>query len=141
MICSLFFQLALAALVILTAGCDTQNTGGGIQVSPPEQVNLTASNNGEKITLFAGQELVIQLDGNPTTGYTWEAKDLDATMFKQIGDATFSSSNPDLVGSGGTRDSVLQGAQNRHRKSNLGLSSPMGDERATAGHVLDYCDG
>ena len=102
MIRSLFFKFALAALIILTAGCGTQKSGGDIQVSPPEQVNLTASNNGEKITLFAGQELVIQLVGNPTTGYTWEAKDLDASMFKQFGDATFSSSNPDLVGSGGT---------------------------------------
>jgi inhibitor of cysteine peptidase len=99
---SMFFQLALAALIFLTAGCGAQKSGGDIQVSPPEQVNLTASNNGEKITLYAGQELVIQLDGNPTTGYTWEAKDLDATMFKQVGDATFASSNPNLVGSGGT---------------------------------------
>ena len=102
MIRSLFFQLVLAALIILTAGCGTQKTGRDIQVSPPELVNLTASNNGEKITLFAGQELVIQLVGNPTTGYTWEAKNLDASMFKQIGDATFSSSNPDLVGSDGS---------------------------------------
>ena len=102
MIRSLFFQLALVALFILTTGCGAQKTGRDIQVSPPELVNLTASNNGEKITLFAGQELVIQLVGNPTTGYTWEAKDLDASMFKQIGDATFSSSNPDLVGSDGS---------------------------------------
>ena len=102
MIRHLFFQSALAALIILTTGCGSQKVGGTLQVSPPEQVNLTASNNGEKITLFAGQELVIQLDGNPSTGYTWDAKDLDTTMFNQVGDATFSSSNPNLVGSGGT---------------------------------------
>lgn len=98
-----FFLSALALLIIISASCGARNSPGDIQVSPPEQVNLSASNNGQKITLFAGQELVITLAGNPTTGYTWEAKNLDATMFKQLGDPTFSSSNPNLVGSGGTQ--------------------------------------
>jgi inhibitor of cysteine peptidase len=89
---------ALAAVIVLTSGCGAKQ----MQVSPPEQVNLTASDNREKVTLFAGQELIIQLNGNPSTGYTWEAKDLDATMFKQVGGPKFSSSNPNLVGSGGT---------------------------------------
>lgn len=92
------FLTALAAVIVLTAGCGPQQ----VQMSPPEQVNLTASDNRGKVTLFADQELVIQLNGNPSTGYTWEAKDLDATMFEQVGDAKFSSSNPNLVGSGGT---------------------------------------
>ena len=94
----LFFQTGLAALIILTVGCGS----APVQVSPPEQVNLTASDNGQKLTLFAGQELVIQLPGNPSTGYTWEAKDLDAGMFQQVGEPVFVSSNTNLVGSGGT---------------------------------------
>ncbi|MGD0752971.1 MAG: protease inhibitor I42 family protein [Anaerolineales bacterium] len=98
----LFFQSALAAVIILTVGCGRYSGSGSVQVSPPEQVNLTASDNGQKITLFAGQELVIQLAGNPSTGYTWEAKDLDAGMFQQVGEAVFASSNPNLVGSGGS---------------------------------------
>lgn len=89
---------ALTAVIVLTAGCKPQQ----VQVSPPEQVNLTAADNGEKVTLFADQELVIQLDGNPSTGYAWETKDADATMFEQVGDAKFTSSNPNLAGSGGT---------------------------------------
>jgi inhibitor of cysteine peptidase len=98
----LFFQTALVAVIILTAGCGSHAGSGPVQVSPPEQVNLTASDNGQKITLFVGQELVIQLPGNPSTGYTWEAKDLDTGMFQQEGDAVFASSNTNLVGSGGT---------------------------------------
>jgi len=97
----LFLNTALVAVTLLAAGCARPGSGP-IQVSPPEQVNLSASDNGQKMTLFAGQELVIQLDGNPSTGYTWEAKDLDATMFQQVGDAVFSSSHPGLVGSGGS---------------------------------------
>jgi inhibitor of cysteine peptidase len=98
----LFFQAALAALIILAAGCGSHAGSGPVQVSPPEQVNLTASDNGQKITLFAGQELIIQLPGNPSTGYTWEAKDLDASMFQQVGEPVFAASNPNLVGSSGT---------------------------------------
>lgn len=92
------FLTALTAVSLLTAGCEPQK----VQVSPPEQVNLTGADNGEKVALFADQELVIQLDSNPSTGYTWETKDMDATMFEQAGDAKFTSSNPNLVGSGGT---------------------------------------
>ena len=97
---ALFFQTALAALILMAAGC-AHPVNADVQVSPPEQVNLTASDNGRKITLFAGQELVIQLDGNPSTGYTWEAKDLDASIFQQVGEPVFASSNSNLVGSGG----------------------------------------
>lgn len=84
-------------------GCSSGSGSGTVQVSPPEQVNLTASDNGQNLTLFAGQELVIQLAGNPSTGNTWEVKDLEEGMFQQVGEAVFAASNPNLVGSSGTQ--------------------------------------
>jgi predicted secreted protein len=42
------------------------------------------------------------LNGNPSSGYTLETKDLDTTMFEQVVDAVITSSNPGLVGSDGT---------------------------------------
>jgi inhibitor of cysteine peptidase len=98
------FLTTLAVAIILSTGCAPQQ----FQVSPPEQVNLVDSNNGENVRLFAGQELIIQLDGNPTTGYTWETKDLDTKMFAQVGEVQFTSSNPKLVGSGGTQTLTLK---------------------------------
>jgi inhibitor of cysteine peptidase len=98
------FLTALAVVIILSSGCAPQQ----LQVSPPEQVNLVASNAGQNVRLFAGQELIIQLDGNPTTGYTWETKDLDTKMFAQVGEVQFTSSNPKLVGSGGTQTLTLK---------------------------------
>ena len=94
------FLTALLAVIILSA-CGSQSQS--IQVSPPEQLPITASDNGTKVTAFAGQELVITLDGNPSTGYTWETKDLDKTVFSQVGETQFNSSNPNLAGSGGTQ--------------------------------------
>lgn len=87
-------QLILASLtliLILATACTS-----------PQSVNLTSADNGGKAVVKEGGQIIIKLDGNPSTGYSWEAKDLDATMFKQAGDPVFSSSNPGLVGSGGT---------------------------------------
>jgi inhibitor of cysteine peptidase len=66
------------------------------------QTRLTAADNGKAVIVNAGEQIVITLDGNPSTGYSWEAKDLDASMFQQVGEAKFKNSNPALVGSGGT---------------------------------------
>jgi inhibitor of cysteine peptidase len=68
----------------------------------PKPVKLTAAERGGSVTVNAGQQFTITLDGNPSTGYTWEPKDLDASMFQQVGDAQFISDNTGLVGAGGT---------------------------------------
>jgi len=98
------FLTTLAVAIILSSGCAPKQ----YQVSPPEQVNLVAADNGQNIRLFAGQELIIQLDGNPTTGYTWETRDLDTKMFMQVGEVQFTSSDPKLVGSGGIQTLTLK---------------------------------
>jgi inhibitor of cysteine peptidase len=67
-----------------------------------KQLTLTAADNGTRVEVKSGGEITLTLDGNPSTGYTWEAKDLDKAMFEQLGDPVFISSNPGQVGSGGT---------------------------------------
>jgi inhibitor of cysteine peptidase len=98
------FLTALVSVITLSACSQPQS----IQVSPPEQLPIAASDNGTKVNAFVGQELVITLDGNPSTGYTWETKDMDPTMFSQDGETQFTSSNPDVVGSGGTQTLTIR---------------------------------
>ena len=98
------FLIAIIVVLILSA-CSHPQT---VQVSPPEQLPIATADNGTKVNAFVGQELVITLEGNPSTGYTWETKDLDTTMFQQVGDATFTSSNPNLVGAGGTQTLTIK---------------------------------
>jgi inhibitor of cysteine peptidase len=83
--------VVLFMVISFVAGCSTA-----------EKVNLTSADKGDQVQIKSGGELVITLDGNPSTGYTWEAQDLDTTFFQLIGDPVFFSSNPDLVGSSGT---------------------------------------
>jgi inhibitor of cysteine peptidase len=81
---------ALACVLILAAACSSK------------PARLTVADNNGQLEVKVGDKIIIELEGNPSTGYAWEAKDLDASMFQQIGDPVFKSSNPELVGSGGT---------------------------------------
>ena len=85
----------LASLLALATGCGAR------------QVRLSAADAGRQVAIRAGEQLVISLEGNPTTGYTWEAQDLDPAMFRQIGEVKFRSTNPNLVGSGGIQTLTL----------------------------------
>ena len=82
--------IVLAVTMILSTGCG------------PREVKVTTAENGGQIEVKAGDQFVVELEGNPSTGYTWEARDLDTNMFQQIGDAEFTSGDPGLVGAGGT---------------------------------------
>ena len=85
----------LVSLLVLTTGCGAR------------QVRLSAADEGKQVTIHTGEQLVISLDGNPTTGYTWEAQDLDASLFRQVGEVKFDSSSPGLLGSGGVQTLTL----------------------------------
>ena len=85
--------LIFVVLFVLTvsAGC-----GGSADVK------LSAADNGKTVDAKVGGQIVIELEGNPSTGYNWEPKDLDTQMLQPIGEPEFKSSAPGLVGSAGT---------------------------------------
>ncbi len=58
------------------------------------------SNNNTTINLTTGRFLVITLEGNPTTGYTWEVEELNEQVLQQVGDIAFVQdyAEPGLVG-------------------------------------------
>ncbi len=71
--------------------------------SPPQQtsaISLSADDAGRRIELSKGHTLNISLASNPTTGYRWEAKDLDEEILRQIGEPEFESQSK-LVGAPG----------------------------------------
>jgi inhibitor of cysteine peptidase len=82
--------LLAAALALATgAGC-----GSG-------RILFTEAQDGEQVQVAVGEEFSIRLPGNPSTGYSWEPQDLDASLFEQAGEPEFESSDPSLVGAGG----------------------------------------
>ena len=61
----------------------------------------TYTDPGQTINIGVGQEFVIALGSNPTTGYGWQ-ESYDETMLELIGgQSTYEPSKEDLVGAGG----------------------------------------
>jgi inhibitor of cysteine peptidase len=61
---------------------------------------LTEDDNSRSIELDSGQKLSISLEGNPTTGYTWEVESPDSGPLEQLGEPEFEASS-EAIGAGG----------------------------------------
>ena len=59
------FVIVLASFALAACGGKTQT--------------VTENDNGKTVTLNTGDKLVVKLDGNPTTGYTWQLNDFDTS--------------------------------------------------------------
>jgi inhibitor of cysteine peptidase len=85
--------LILVAVVVLTLGL----VAGCVGVKTYKDV-------GENIDISVGQEFIIALGSNPTTGYSWQAS-YDETMLELVGgESTYEpeETDKDIVGAGGT---------------------------------------
>jgi predicted secreted protein len=63
----------------------------------PEQVVLTEEDNGSSVNVYKGQELIIELESNPSTGYRWEIREIDKSIFRLSG-IEFGKPETDLLG-------------------------------------------
>jgi inhibitor of cysteine peptidase len=66
---------------------------------PQTVTTLSAADGGSTVTLSTGDRLYVELEGNPTTGFTWELDSLPSIL-EQLGDATFVPES-ELIGGGG----------------------------------------
>jgi len=82
--------MVLLAISILAAACASN------------ALALEAKDDGRKVKIEKGQTLVIALKSNPSTGYLWEAVELDETVLQQKGEAKFKAQSK-LVGAPGVQ--------------------------------------
>ncbi len=76
----------------------------GIPPVEPEEVNVDEKDDGSQVELEQGQILVVTLESNPTTGYSWQVVEAQGSILEQMGEAEFKQSDtgePPLVGAGG----------------------------------------
>jgi inhibitor of cysteine peptidase len=86
------FALLLVAVVLAAvSGCAAKSA-----------LALEAKDNGSQIQLEKGQTLAISLEGNPSTGYTWEMVESEGSILRQVGEIEFKAES-DLVGAPGTQ--------------------------------------
>jgi|GEM_PF-968290 len=78
-----------------------------------EPVRLTEEDNGKTVEMTVGQELILRLKGNATTGFAWTVAKLDGDALKQAGKVEYEQENTGRMGSGGvyvaTFEAVKQG--------------------------------
>jgi inhibitor of cysteine peptidase len=63
---------------------------------------VTQKDNGKTIDLSVGQDFLIQLDENPTTGYRWEVREIDTDLIDRTEDQ-YSQNLDSETGGGGVR--------------------------------------
>ncbi len=66
-----------------------------------QTITMMQTDNGKSVQAHAGDTIVIQLDENASTGYTWAVNKTDTTVL-MLQSSTYTSSG-NLPGSGGTR--------------------------------------
>jgi len=89
---------ALVVLLILLLGIGgtaLPAAGAGEAV-----VSLSEANDGDPVALRGDQTLVIDLEGNLSTGYLWEVAEVDDAILQQVGQFEFRQYS-DVVGSAG----------------------------------------
>jgi len=96
--------LLLGFSLLAACGSDVVNTNPEVQVldEAPLEQTLTDPASGTEVALRPEGQLRLKLDSNPTTGYYWYLKDLDASQLDQLSDGYFADPAPEgVVGSGG----------------------------------------
>lgn len=62
---------------------------------------LDEADNGRTIAVASGQDVVVSLPGNPTTGYSWQVAVADSSVLQEARPVAYMPSGT-LIGSGGT---------------------------------------
>lgn len=107
-----WWVLLLVLVTVGVAGC-----GRG-----SDEVVLDETDSGREIRLAPGQTLVIRLESNPSTGYSWGRTDTDSTILVQEGEAEYSAdvSSQNRVGAGGVETLRFKAAQAGETSLELG---------------------
>ncbi len=90
MISRIFWIVVFIIPALTLQGCNTMN----------EKIEINEAQNDSSIELSVGDELVIALEGNPTTGYQWEMLPINNNVVELQNQPEYKSGGS-LVGSGG----------------------------------------
>ena len=73
---------------------------GGCRNDDDDPVTIDAADAGTTVDLRPADVLVVELEGNPTTGYSWEVETIDTAVLELVGEPEFEPDS-DAVGAGG----------------------------------------
>jgi predicted secreted protein len=99
----LHWCMAVGVAVVLVALCGlaSDSVVAG-EVSGRKGVVVTERDNGKTVKAAVGEQIVVRLASNPTTGYQWRTGKLDPVHLKPVCESRYEPPNGHLVGAGGT---------------------------------------
>ncbi len=105
----IFTILAAPALILmLCLSCSSKNASPKVNPDQAaarlfETINLSDKDNGGKVKMEVGQNLILSLKDNPSTGYRWDTVELDESILPLLTrDYKQREAKPGMVGVGGT---------------------------------------
>lgn len=85
-------RLCIALTIALALGrCTSQG----------ERATLSKADHGRQVRVRPGQEIILRLEGNPTTGFSWEVAEIDSATLVQHKEVEFAPQS-NLIGAPGT---------------------------------------
>jgi inhibitor of cysteine peptidase len=93
-----------------TPPAETFTVSVTVKAAAEPALTLTERDDGGKRELKAGQRVLVLLNGNPTTGYTWQVDSkVDSKVLRQIGEPGFHQ-DAGLTGAGGIESVLFEAA-------------------------------
>ena len=91
---------ALATVIVTITACTLFQ---GTPKPPPEPVTVSADQSGTSVALASGQDLVVRLPSNPTTGYRWIYVEPKDAVLRVDGPSSYEAQSAGgAAGAGGT---------------------------------------
>lgn len=75
--------VASSVLLLLSMTACKQMSGTDSKIS------IGTNDSGKTVTLHQGDTLIVTLDGNPTTGYSWLMQTMEPAILEQVGEPAF----------------------------------------------------
>jgi inhibitor of cysteine peptidase len=88
----LLYGVLLMSLALVGASCDSDDDD--------DEIIIRESQSGSEVVVSTGDRILVILDSQPSTGYTWGITELDEAVVRRCGDPGFSASS-DVVGAPG----------------------------------------
>ncbi|MDG2182917.1 MAG: protease inhibitor I42 family protein [Mariniblastus sp.] len=103
-------------------------SGNGAAAKRKKAIRLTSKDNGKTIAVTLGQKIQIQLDSNPTTGFSWVDQSKSKSV-RLIGEIKYAASG-DAIGSGGVSTASFMSTQPGKSEIKLGYLRTFEDKPA-----------
>ena len=105
--------------------------------SLPNNVSVDASSSGKRVEVFVGSSVIVTLDSNVTTGYSWDLKEISNPAVLEKTDNKYIAPTSNLMGAGGQEVWTFKALAPGTTNLNMEYSQPWaGGQKAARSFIL-----